>query len=208
METWVPVAGFEGLYQVSDLGQVWSEPRWSGGHTQGRRYRQGRILQRLYSPKGYPKVALSREGQQSQVAVHTLVLTAFRGPPPAGMEACHNDGIPENCAVSNLRWDTHGNNLRDRARHGTDPHASRTHCPRGHEYRPGNLREWQWSPAAPANRQCLACSKAHNRLCRGNGCDHSSAEFVSAADWYYRNPGRRWRQHVGATGGGVAESEM
>jgi hypothetical protein len=185
-ERWRPVIGYEGLYQVSDQGRVWSEPRWSGGKRQGERYREGRILQPLFASHGYPKYGLSRDGEMRQHMAHTLVLTAFVGPAPPGMECCHDDGDPANCALPNLRWDTHGNNLRDKVKHGTDHHASRTHCPNRHEYRPDNLTN-----GAP-HRQCLACSKAHNRLCRGGSIDHSSAEFRAAADWYYANPGRRW----------------
>lgn len=53
--------------------------------------------------------------------IHLLVLRTFVGPCPDGMEGCHNDGNPENCAVSNLRWDSHRNNMQDRYKHGTDP---------------------------------------------------------------------------------------
>lgn len=51
--------------------------------------------------------------------VHRLVLFAFVGPPPGGMEGCHNNGNPDNNALVNLRWDTHVNNLADRKQHGT-----------------------------------------------------------------------------------------
>ncbi len=51
--------------------------------------------------------------------VHVLVLTAFRGHCPAGMEGCHNDGDPKNNRLSNLRWDTHSANQKDGFRHGT-----------------------------------------------------------------------------------------
>jgi hypothetical protein len=51
--------------------------------------------------------------------VHRLVLEAFIGPCPHGMEACHWDGRPENNQLSNLRWDTDLANQADSARHGT-----------------------------------------------------------------------------------------
>lgn len=52
------------------------------------------------------------------MSVHRLVLEAFIGPCPPGMEACHNDGNPRNNALSNLRWDTSENNSADKIRHG------------------------------------------------------------------------------------------
>lgn len=51
--------------------------------------------------------------------VSRLVLLAFVGPCPHGMEACHEDGNALDCRISNLRWDTHSNNIADKKRHGT-----------------------------------------------------------------------------------------
>lgn len=64
--------------------------------------------------------------------VHRLVLEAFLGPAPEGLEGCHNDGNTLNNWLDNLRWDTHENNELDKIRHGTiaqgDEHYSRR-CP-------------------------------------------------------------------------------
>jgi hypothetical protein len=51
--------------------------------------------------------------------IHRLVLEAFVGPAPDGMEGCHNDGNPENNNLLNLRWDTHASNMADQLAHGT-----------------------------------------------------------------------------------------
>jgi hypothetical protein len=64
-------------------------------------------------------VALRRDGRTATARVSHLVLTAFVGPRPEGMEACHNDGNAENNRVENLRWDTHESNIQDAVRHGT-----------------------------------------------------------------------------------------
>lgn len=53
------------------------------------------------------------------VRVHRLVLEAFKGKCPDGMEGCHNDGNSLNNNLSNLRWDTHLNNMKDSEKHGT-----------------------------------------------------------------------------------------
>ncbi|RUU22663.1 HNH endonuclease [Mesorhizobium sp. M7A.F.Ca.AU.002.06.1.1] len=52
--------------------------------------------------------------------VHLLVLEAFVGPRPDGLEGCHNDGNPDNNRLDNLRWDTPESNQADRIAHGTD----------------------------------------------------------------------------------------
>ncbi len=52
------------------------------------------------------------------VYVHKLVLEAFVGPCPPGMQCCHGDGNPANNTLTNLRWGTPKSNQADRDRHG------------------------------------------------------------------------------------------
>jgi len=53
--------------------------------------------------------------------VHRLVLLAFKGPPPrSGMEGAHNNGVPGDNRLENLRWDTPKGNAADRVIHGTE----------------------------------------------------------------------------------------
>jgi hypothetical protein len=61
------------------------------------------------------------------VKVHRLVLTAFVGPCPIGMEGCHRDGDKANNRLSNLRWGTPKSNSEDRVRHGTQVRGERSH---------------------------------------------------------------------------------
>ncbi len=51
-------------------------------------------------------------------AIHTLVLLAFVGPCPEGMECRHLDGTRTNCALANLCWGTRAENVADQRRHG------------------------------------------------------------------------------------------
>ncbi len=57
--------------------------------------------------------------------VHRLVLLAFAGPCPEGMEGCHNDGNRLNNVPGNLRWDTRKSNVADTRRHGNFNQGSR-----------------------------------------------------------------------------------
>lgn len=68
---------------------------------------------------GYLAVDLWVSGNPVTIAVHILVLEAFKGPCPPGLECCHEDGNRLNCHIDNLRWDTHQSNLADCKRHGT-----------------------------------------------------------------------------------------
>lgn len=63
-------------------------------------------------------LCLRKDGKSYPRQLHRLILETFRGPPPTGMESCHNDGIASNCRLENLRWDTHQSNMEDRRKHG------------------------------------------------------------------------------------------
>lgn len=111
MEKWREIVGFEDAYEVSDMGRVRA---LVGGQ------RWGRILKPDYSRKNYPCVVLYLDGVRAKRAVAGLVLAAFVGPKPAGMEICHNDGNQKHNWPSNLRYDSRAGNFADKVRHGTD----------------------------------------------------------------------------------------
>lgn len=117
-ETWRDVPGYEGLYSVSDLGRVRSV------RTNRTRSSDG-VLRQVVASNGYLRVALSKHGHVDRRPVHWIVLEAFVGPRPSGREACHFDGNPLNPCLSNLRWDTHIGNMRDRKRHGRNSTGAR-----------------------------------------------------------------------------------
>jgi hypothetical protein len=52
------------------------------------------------------------------VKIAVLVLTAFVGPKPPGMECCHKDDNKDDNSIENLYWGTHKENMLDRDRHG------------------------------------------------------------------------------------------
>lgn len=108
-EQWKPVKGYDGPYEVSDLGRV----RSSFGGRQ-------RILRQKLNRTGRFVVCLPKAGAKKYPQVHQLVLGAFVGPCPRGQECAHNDGNAHNNRLQNLRYDTHLNNMRDKAKHGTN----------------------------------------------------------------------------------------
>lgn len=119
LEMWRPVAGFEGFYEVSTDGNVRSLDRSAFSARRGG-VRFGRTLSPFMDPvNGYLYVNLSMNGKAKKRSVHSMVLEAFVGPCPLGMEACHGDGRRTNALLSNLRWDTKKKNWDDKRRHGT-----------------------------------------------------------------------------------------
>jgi cytochrome c553 len=121
VERWLPVVGWEGLYEVSDQGRVRSLDRITTSRFRSAQRRKGRILKEKinHNRSGYRQVALSN-GDASYAYVHRLVLEAFAGSCPDGMECCHGDGDTSNNRLSNLRWDTRPENIADKMEHGTD----------------------------------------------------------------------------------------
>jgi len=122
-EQWRPVVGFEGKYEVSDQGRVRSLDRgityqkidqYSGRLITVTKYMKGQMLRPGTMRSGHQFIVL---GRGNGFCVHVLVLTAFVGPCPDGLECCHNDGDPANNRVGNLRWDTRLANVHDMMRH-------------------------------------------------------------------------------------------
>ena len=133
-ERWAPVVGYEGLYEASDLGAVRSVDRTTSA---GRR-RRGRLLKPTAVRGGHLRVELSRDGVGVRHYVHILVMQAFVGEKPDGMEVCHYNDDPQDNRLSNLRYDSHSANGHDSVRNGSHAQANKTHCPRGHQYTSGN----------------------------------------------------------------------
>lgn len=117
MERWLPVPGYDGLYEVSDLGNVRYLRRRVGGGD--RKLSAPVIMSPSLSKKNRRRVKLRDwPGGVTYAVVYRLVLEAFVGPCPAGMEARHLDGDSANDALSNLRWGTKAENADDNRRLG------------------------------------------------------------------------------------------
>ena len=117
-EHWLPVVGYEGFYEVSDLGRVRSlrsGTRWGSGTCPRPR---PLILKPHWKDDTYLHVDLKKDGVHKQPRLHKLVLTAFVGPRPAGLEGAHGNGDKSNNRLDNLRWATSLENKEDMARHG------------------------------------------------------------------------------------------
>lgn len=110
-EEWRTPAGFEGWYEVSNLGRVRSW--WSRGIE---RHRDRFILLKpSVATIGYLVINLyAAPGERQRHYVHRLVAQAFLAPPPspAHKEVNHIDGCKTNAAAANLEWVTPSGNMR------------------------------------------------------------------------------------------------
>lgn len=108
METWKDIQGYEGLYQVSDLGRVRSLNRKV---KRGDKVMilQGVVLKPQKCSNGYCFVTLSKGGDTRQFLIHRLVAKAFM---PNGIgEVNHIDENKNNNILSNLEWLSHKANI-------------------------------------------------------------------------------------------------
>jgi hypothetical protein len=117
-EVWKSVVGFEGEYEVSDLGRVKSLRRTIDRKCKGTRVCPERVMRPQTRSGGYLGVELYRDGKPKLVLVHRLVCEAFHGSPPEGHEVAHTDGTRTNNTASNLRWATRVENAADKTAHG------------------------------------------------------------------------------------------
>ncbi len=114
-EEWRNVVGLEGLFEVSNKGRVRSVSRFVERSRGKPFWLEGRIRKPLVHQN---RAYLCYRGKNR--AVHHLVLEAFVGPKPDGMECCHfPDRNPLNNCLENLRWDTSKANSDDMRIHGT-----------------------------------------------------------------------------------------
>lgn len=156
-ETWIPVPSWEGLYEVSDQGEVRSLPRTAPGSFAGVRRLPGKVLRPVKDPSEHVAVTLTEGDRRERHSVHRLVMRTFVGPCPEGMEVLHNNGDPTDNRLSNLRYGTRSDNLYDAVKHGDHWQAKKVTCPRGHALSGANVPK-----RARKSRECKACHRAHD----------------------------------------------
>lgn len=120
-EIWKDVVGYEGRYQVSNLGNVRSVPRVTCHGQQ----RSGQLLRPATDPRGYLRVSLYKDGHVSVRTVHSLVAEAFVEGRAEGLEVCHGDDVKSNNVATNLRWDTRKANAADKVANGRSAAGAR-----------------------------------------------------------------------------------
>lgn len=166
MEEWRAVAGYEGRYEVSNQGRVRSLLRDTS-----------LILKQFFSEKEgeksvrYLRVGLCDNGSRL-FRVHRLVLEAFHGPCPAGLEGAHLDGDPTNNESTNLIWATRSENHLMRRNHGTSSVGER-----------GSLAKLTWEQATDA-RSRVGAGETIGSVARDFGVDRSAiSQIIRGITW-------------------------
>lgn len=113
MANWKGIAGYEGLYLISDSGEIVALPKAvrSGQKTIHRKQKPMKICYRGKGDLKYQAVTLSRNGEQKRYSVHRLVAETFIPNPDGLPEVNHKDQNPDNNRVENLEWCTRQYNI-------------------------------------------------------------------------------------------------
>lgn len=109
------IVGYEGLYQVSNTGQVYRLAGFVNSKNGSGPFIlpiKGGIMKQGDSQKGYKVVSLCRENKGREFKVHRLVATAFIPNPLNLKEVNHKDGDKTNNNDWNLEWSTHADNIK------------------------------------------------------------------------------------------------
>ena len=105
-EIWKDIKGYEGLYQISNLGNVKSLERYKQNHgvTQlvGEKIKSTRLLS-----SGYLVTDLYKDNKSKTAKIHRLVAETFIPNPNSKETVNHIDGNKLNNRVDNLEWATH-----------------------------------------------------------------------------------------------------
>jgi len=159
-ERWLPVVGYEGIYEVSDMGRVKRVAAAQGT-------RVGMVLKPI-EQAGYHFYNLNKKGApRKRLQAHRLVLNAFVGPQPE-LLGLHYDDDGTNNRLDNLRWGTRLDNAADWKRNGIrtfpNQNAIKTHCLRGHPLSGENLKVTISAAMVQGfSRRCRECIRQRHR---------------------------------------------
>ena len=110
-EIWKDIQGYEGLYQVSNLGRVKSLGRFIDRLVTGNYWQEERILKPNKTKHGYLMVALRKNNKPNYFKVHRLVAITFIPNPENKPQIDHINAIKTDNTVNNLRWVTAKENV-------------------------------------------------------------------------------------------------
>ncbi len=113
---WKSVPAFEGIYEVSNYGEIRSLPRIVSEINDGKLCRysiKGKIVNLNLAGRGHLQVVLRNKDTKKYEYVHRLVALAFIGLPEGERKLVnHKDGNKINNMVENLEWVTYSENMR------------------------------------------------------------------------------------------------
>jgi hypothetical protein len=147
MEQWKEIAGYEGIYEVSDAGNVRSIIARKNSYF-------GKIMAARLRPNGYRQFTLTRDGVVRYFKASRLVATAFIPNPENKPTVNHKNGIKHDDCLSNLEWAT----FQENSQHAYDTGLAKPRL--GELQRSARLKEKQ----IPVIRELLRSGKHYSEV--------------------------------------------
>lgn len=169
-EIWKDIEGYEGLYQVSDLGNVRSL-KFSGGN-------KVKLLKQNTN-QGYKQVTLCKNGKMKTCKVHRLVAMAFISNPNNYKEVNHKDENPSNNDVSNLEWCTseYNNNYGTRTKRASESKRGK-HCSEETKKKISKTKKGKYKGKDSPNAKPILMYDKEGNFIKRFECIHDANEYL------------------------------
>jgi hypothetical protein len=154
-EIWKDVIGYEGLYQVSNLGRIKSLPKYD----RKGRFHPEQLKAQVNNGGGYLVVNLKHNGCQKMRTVHRLVAEAFLDNPNKYPVVNHIDGNKKNNCLTNLEFCTHSSNMLHAVKLGlhTDFGQRKVLCVETGKIFDSTIEAEKWVGIKPGNSRISSC---------------------------------------------------
>ena len=177
MEIWKDIKGYEGLYQISNLGNIRSLDimiNCKGAKNIDSHLRKGRLLKQTIGTTGYYNVNLSKNGKTKYFRVHKLVADAFILNKNNYNCINHIDGNKLNNNINNLEWCDYSHNLKEAYRIGLRENKYKGKYGKEAQFSKPLLQyslngEFikEWENASQVNRELGYCAENIRSVCNG-----------------------------------------
>lgn len=177
MEIWRDIQGYEGLYQVSNLGRVRSLDRVVIRSDGRRRTYKGRILKLAKSSNEYLTVRLSKNGVGGSECIHVLVAQAFIPNPHGYTVAHHKNHNRQDNRTENLVWMDFGKHSAMHAKESKSMRVDQTDKVTGEVL-------YQWKSSSDVERELGFRQSLISTCCRGGYFNKSRNKWVNITQAY------------------------
>lgn len=164
-EEWRPIPDFEGLYSVSNMGRIKSEPRIVETNNRASYVVHAKIKTQYKSKKGYLRVLLYKDNKRYTKPVHRYVALAFIQNPDNKPQVDHIKGNKEDNRATSLRWTTNDENYHNPTTFGNQQRSCQTN-----EYRKKRSQQTIeiWKEKGDMYRSVLYSKETRDKIFESN----------------------------------------